>query len=174
MSDVGQAPLDEFNRTFCVRCQNPECVRSGGNNSLFNKRISSWKETMFDRVPRAADNDPRYAKIRAKRFLPIGEPRPHATVSTAKPPVISADRMPEPRMPEPTSEVEPELPIPPTAEIPQPQPQPQSQPQPQPAVSSPSRPTADIQNTPFVQGTVLKGGDPIEKPGSTFTFDDDS
>lgn len=168
MSDVGQAPLDEFNRAFCVRCQNPECVRSGGNHSLFNKRVSGWREAMFDRVPRAADDDPRYAQIRAKRFLPIGEPRPHATVSTAKPPVISAEKMPAPRAPEPVPDPSvPEVGASVTVEEPQPQPQPQ------PVVRPAIRPATDVQNTPFIQGTVLKGGDPVEKPGSTFTFDDE-
>jgi len=175
MSDVGQAPLDEFNRVFCVRCQNPECVRSGGNHSLFKKRVTGWKEALFDQVPRASEDDPRYAKIRAKRFLPVGQPRPQVVVSTANLPVIEASKMPKPRVPAPPAqEADPPAPHPEPAPAPATAPTTTAErPVPPPVPAPAPRQVGDMQNTPFVQGTVLKGADPVEKPGSTFVFDDE-
>lgn len=152
LNEVGSMPLDEFNVRFCVRCQSGECSRAGGNNTSFSHRVANWQSTMFDNVPRADENDPSFAHIRSKRFLPIqGQP---AIV------VPSAFRAPA----EPTDPtMETPLIIRPTA----------------PPVAKPPPFQGQVPaNTPFQQGTVLPGapaapstpeGGTLESGGS-FTF----
>lgn len=56
MRDVSAVSLDEFQRSTCVRCINDECGRSAANNMLFNIRANTWKQVLFDNVPRAENN----------------------------------------------------------------------------------------------------------------------
>lgn len=180
MSDVGNAPLDEFNQYFCVRCQNVECARAGANNSAFNKRVSNWQSLMFDRVPRASESDPRFESIRAKRFLPVTRGRPHEVLQADRPPVIDRAKMGRPpaRPPEPAQEqpswavdAQEEPPAVP-AEAAPPEPR-RAPPEPRRAPLA-AQPAEEAQNTPFAQGTVIGGGEPaVEKPGSVFVFEDE-
>lgn len=71
MAPFGNVQLDAFNREFCLVCANRECARSSANNSSFDARVLSWKDRLFDNVPRAHDLDTSFDHIRAKRFLPI-------------------------------------------------------------------------------------------------------
>lgn len=63
-------PLPEFEALFCVRCVQPECSRSKAGG-LFEARVSTWKDRLFDNPLRMPKDDPLYAAISAKRFIEI-------------------------------------------------------------------------------------------------------
>src|SRR5512135_2096050 len=67
-------PIDQFSRAFCVVCAYKPCVRSRANTMVFTERVANWVPRMFTQVPRAADDDPNYARIRAKNFQSVNEP----------------------------------------------------------------------------------------------------
>lgn len=160
MSDVGNVPLDVFNQMFCRVCANRGCARSGLNNSAFDIRVKNWEKTLFIDVPRASESDTRYDPIRAKKFIPLQsrayeirsvEEVPSVSMSTSNP------NIPEPPIKSPDTIVSSENPAVPKII---------------PGVPSPPR-IQEMENTPFNQGIVLPGGsDPIQAPGSTFTFGD--
>ena len=176
MSSVGQGPIDLFQQAFCSVCYNRECSRSSSHNLSFDRRISNWKKDLFDNVPRANESDPKYASIRAKKFVTIDRSSPPVFFSSTQEPPINTDVPVHPQVIQPQivqpqsaiSEVSPELTEPtsePTPQIPQITSQ-------EPVVSS------DQANTPFSQGTILPGfqkqaqepSDTIIEPGETFTF----
>jgi hypothetical protein len=64
-------PLEDFRLAFCARCYQEECTRSQQGKSLFEARVSTWEDRLFNNVPRMDPNDPRYAILNAKRFLTI-------------------------------------------------------------------------------------------------------
>lgn len=55
MSEFKGAPIDAFNREFCVLCSNRECSRSWGNSSVFDYRVKNWKEILFTNIARSKD-----------------------------------------------------------------------------------------------------------------------
>ena len=69
-------PLEDFKLTFCNRCLQPECHRSTYGLSKFDVRTQTWKERLFDHVPRMAEVDPRFSHIKAQKFLFIEEKPP--------------------------------------------------------------------------------------------------
>src|SRR5271157_4373925 len=65
----GPVPINEFNRVYCLRCGRAECSRSAGSNLAFTNRALNWKHDLFEAPPRADENDPMFADIRAKKFI---------------------------------------------------------------------------------------------------------
>jgi hypothetical protein len=74
MSDFPGTPIDEFNKRYCVVCGNRECVRNKSNGMIFDRRAQNWYERLFIKVPRASEDDPRFDRIREKKFININEP----------------------------------------------------------------------------------------------------
>lgn len=85
----GPMPIDEFNKQVCMQCINSECARSRMVGMSTFVRAQNWKRDLFDNVPRAREDDPRYASIRALRFI---SPNMHQSISietkTVKEPFI--------------------------------------------------------------------------------------
>lgn len=175
LSDVGPVPLDAFNMAWCRVCARRECVRAGLNNSVFDQRARNWKDTLFLKVPRAEDGDPRYANIRAKKFLPLA--------SAAE--VWTPTDLPPGPSPEPPSRTDPDEEVPDTDPNPVSPAEPAPfEPAPEPAGPTPEAPVFPV-NTPFQQGSMIGGREPpppVPPPAapdgvlgedSTYTFDDD-
>lgn len=179
MSDAGNPPLDKFQIAWCVHCQNAECVRNGGKNFKFNKRVDSWKEDLFESPPRATEEDPRFNDIRLKRFVPVSGGKTYELRSSREVPFIST-----PAVKEPEKVVTNPPSMPSRFQIDEGNPTTEDLVIQEPALVAPvqSAPinshVADLVNTKFTQGAVLPGekqesGDKVESPGSTFTFDND-
>jgi len=194
MDSVQNPPLDEMQRNFCVVCANRECGRSGLNQSAFDNRVRNWKSLLFDNVPRAAPDDPRYDNIRAKQFAPAGGRVPDVRIFSPSAPVIAEPAAPEVFVPRPAAFVRAESPPAPAPEAPQepapvPPPEKEEPEAPRPAAVVPVAPVASPGNTSFQQGTMLEGGPPPAAPaaeparpdprpapaapGKTFILDDD-
>jgi len=161
MNDVGNPPIDDMNRNFCVVCSNRECERAGAHQSAFDRRVKNWRETLFLNVPRASQDDRSYDNIRARSFSPVGAPEPpKATVFM---PVMPAEpaTMARPAAFVPTRPAPQDLPTtPPEAASPQ---QPGTPPAPAPSAVVTPR-VAPPGNTPFEQGMVLGGGPKTARP----------
>lgn len=187
MNDVGNPPIDEMHRNWCVGCANRGCERSGMNQSAFDKRVKNWKELLFTNVPRASADDPAYDNIRSKAFSQLGTPAAPKTVvftpgvpvatparaQMAQPAAFTRKDVDRPEVEAPAVEDSPELDLEPVG--------------PQPATVVTPR-VAPPGNTPFEQGTVLGGGPltvpaeaprppeppvPGTGPGKTFILEDD-
>lgn len=156
MSDFGNVPIDDFNRAYCAVCHNRSCSRSNASTMLFDVRAKNWKRDLFDDVPTADPEDPRYDPIRMKEFKSVGQPSTGSipTFFTAPVPVPKAAESP----PEPREE-----------------PIVQKRPDPIPA-SAPTPPEAG--NTSFQQGSMIgpaspQTNDQVISPGGTYTFGGD-
>lgn len=180
MSEVPQAPLDEFQKAYCLVCANRECSRSRMNNSVFDKRVANWKENLFIHPPQAAADDPRFDNFRSKQFLPLVKDGSREVRSVDVPVIQPPKFMPgaaEAPPPEPKETAPTPPDSPPPDLVPQPQPPPdlpaaeqEPTPEAQPAQQGPA-----FGNTSFQQGTVLPGGPggqemPADK---TFVLGDD-
>ena len=66
MSEFKGAPIDAFNKEFCVLCSNRECTRSWGNASVFDSRVKNWRAILFENVLRIDD-----ASLTNLKFEPI-------------------------------------------------------------------------------------------------------
>jgi hypothetical protein len=166
MSDVPRAPIDEFNARYCVICANRDCLRAGALNRLsFDKRVQSWRKDLFDEVPRAAEDDPRFAGHRSKRFIVLqSADAPSVTGSWSRPAEAVAPAQPQP--------AEAPVAIHATPDAPAPVDEPTAVPAADPVRAAPRQPG----NTPFVQGAFI-GRPPAKEPdageignGGTFTF----
>ena len=138
-NDQGVA-LNEFQQTVCVRCVQPECSRSRAGG-LFETRVSTWQERLFENPARMTGDDPRYASIAAKHFMEVDVVRSSARgewldTQAVMEPVAAA----KPRRARETAGKGPE-----------------------PAESAPAR-GVDSLNTPFQQGTMLEGPAPAPAP----------
>lgn len=170
MSTFSNMPMDSFNKQFCIVCANRDCSRSAASHSVFDSRVASWQDRLFNRVPRAGDDDASYDSIRAKKFLPVVVPgyeiQTHAVqpefqviVMGEEPPV---SRFMPPRS-TPSSDDEPSLPV---------------SSSPLPRIRIPSAAPL-VTNTPFQQGAMLEGAPPPPSPetpkgpGASYTFDDE-
>jgi hypothetical protein len=166
-------PIDQFSRSFCVVCGYKPCVRSAASGMIFTERVANWKSRMFTDVPRASDNDPNYARIRAKNFQNLNEPLvvnvqpevPLVHSEPSGPPVHSTP--PEPTEP-PVQVVQTPPAVPPLV---------MTHPVPPPGAQQQGEPT--LTNTPFQSGMVLPGK-PVDKkedkfvePGAIITFGED-
>ena len=171
----GPVQIDEFNKQYCTRCVSADCTRSAANGMAFTRRVTNWKRDLFDAPPRASDNDPNYADIRAKKFTSIGT----STVSAPTPTVKSAPTHEIQFQDEPLI-ISPQQPIPydgfqvvsPLVTSPQTPIAPESTPPVIPA------PVHNQMNTPFAQGAMLgnpapKTAEVVIESGGTFTFGDD-
>lgn len=181
MNDVGNPPIDVMHKNWCLGCGNRGCERAGLNNSAFDRRVKTWKETLFLNVPRAAADDPAYDNIRSKSFSPMGQPEPPRTVSFT--PGVPTVSVPVP-MVRPAAFVrqeaekpEPEMAIP--AVDPETDRVERAAP---PEEAATEERVAPPGNTSFEQGTVLGGGptpapparpEPTVGPGKTFILEDD-
>lgn len=92
---------EDFRLAFCDRCQQTECTRSRLGDSKFERRTSSWYETLFSNVPRLDPQDPRYVEISAKNFLtidpgPVPEIRTSSSWDEPSPPVSVPQQDPTP------------------------------------------------------------------------------
>lgn len=134
-------PLTEFQQTFCVRCVQPECSRSQAGG-IFQTRVVTWQDRLFENPPRMRKDDPLYAAISAKRFMEID--------GGAVPEFGAKQEWVDPRAveePKPT-------PKPRKAKAPPAKPEARVEP------SKVERPTLQRQaglNTPFQQGAMLEG-----------------
>ncbi len=164
----GTVPIDQFCQTFCVVCSYKPCTRSRANHMLFTERVANWRPRMFTEVPRAADDDENFARIRAKNFQSVGEP-------------LIVNTQPEPSpVPEKPAEaplhfisMTPTEPVLEAAPAPAPPPPAMTHP----VVATQQEPS--LNNTPF-QGGIILPGKPVDKkedkflePGATFTFGED-
>jgi|SRR5271157_2001056 len=166
-------PIDQFGQAFCIVCSNKHCVRSRATTMLFTERVANWEDRMFRKVPRAPENDERYAQIRGKRFLPVEEPIAVSTdpesVPTPEQPLEAPVHSTPPRPTEPSIQIT--FPSPAAAPI--------VMTQPPPPVAAPHQGEPTLDNTPFQGGIVLPGKpedkkeDQFVEPGSTFTFGED-
>ena len=75
-------PLEDFRLQFCDRCLARDCTRSQAGKSKFEQRTSTWKERLFDEVPRLSPDDPRIEVIQAKRFRESSPKAPHEVKSS--------------------------------------------------------------------------------------------
>ena len=163
---TGPIPMDQFNKAYCLVCANRECSRSGLNLSAFDRRAINWKSDLFDNVVRPSESDPQYQSVRSKQFLPVA--RHGGEVNTHTSPVRFETVVQEmPTVVEHPVE-SPVVVVPVPAETKGPKP-------------APITPPA-LENTPFIQGTMLPGapspapqtpqtpGDIIISPGGSFTF----
>lgn len=177
----GQVPIDEFNKAYCVRCVQKECARAGLNGSLLARRAATWRTNLFESPPRAAENDPKYQAIRAKKFLQtsneVVELRNNGVnyeVQTREMPEALRKNTPEPPALDPQ-------PAPPRfVAPPEPPPEPPAalervEPPPDPPAAPSPRLDAPPQNTPFDQGTVLPGGssEKTVEVGGSYVFGSD-
>lgn len=193
MSDVGQGPIDIFQKAFCSVCANRDCSRSTSSNLSFDRRVSNWKDDLFNNVPRANESDPNFARIRAKRFISLDN-EPSGAVSNAVPIIIETQKNTASTQVEAsiidnklvvqmdtTQMTQTELEFSKQEQPTQVQPiqaQPiQAQPQPvqvQPVQVQPVQ--TNQPNTVFVQGTTIPGfkkeetTDIMLEPGASFTF----
>lgn len=180
----GMVPIDEFNRVYCLKCFQKECERSAAGGTLFTRRVENWKTDLFEKPPRAKDDDPKYAGIRAKKFLQMAkevvELRANGVnyeVQTSEMPELPQALRPKEAVAAPPAvETEPEVQDPPSVPAP---PGPLLEaPAPPPPPVEPARvpSTTELQNTPFDQGAVLPGGESEEKVaevGGTYVFGSD-
>jgi hypothetical protein len=170
-------PIDDFNRTFCVVCVNRDCTRSKSNNLKFESRVNNWQDIYFNKVQRAADQDPKFENIRVKKFI---SPEDKNTYIIKDPEPVLAPPIPEPALepalelivletpPKALSVPESELSIP-ELSVPEPKKLEYQN-------STNQIQISDQANTPFAQGTMLPGSKVEEKvlePGQVFVFDDD-
>lgn len=178
MNDVGNPPIDAMTKNWCLGCGNRGCERAGLNNSAFDRRVKSWKETLFLNVPRAASDDPAYDNIRSKSFSPLGQPEPPKTILFT--PGVPAVSIPVP-MARPSAFVrqevekpEPEMAVPAVG--------PDVVAEPEGTTAEEGERKAPPGNTTFEQGTVLGGGPPPAQQaspgpaagaGKTFILEDD-
>lgn len=71
-ADMGGADESQLEQNWCNRCIQVECVRSGlGKASRFEDRVSNWHERLFEKIPRMAQNDPRFLAIARQGFATI-------------------------------------------------------------------------------------------------------
>jgi len=171
MSDVGNAPLDEFNQYFCIKCQNIDCIRAGGNDSIFKKRISSWEDSLFKNVSRADDDDSRFNNIRSKKFLPIIKETKYEVISNTELPILDTSKMKQ-QIKINNKELDDDLTL---VDMPK---EVKIEPL-EVKINEHIQNTefsSDIQNTEFKQGTMLSKTETeltVKKPGSIFIFDDE-
>ncbi len=164
-------PIDQFCQAFCVVCSQKACTRSRAHTMLFTERVATWKTRLFDNVPRAAENDENYARIRAKNFQSLEGPL--VVNSPSEPKVMPVFREKPAETPVHSDPIRP-------TEIPVPDPAPPTQAQPAPPTHMVQSPEPSIDNTPF-QGGIVLPGKPVDKkvdkfvePGGTFTFGDEN
>ncbi len=65
-------PEADFALQFCNRCHTPECSRARG--ASFDRRVSTWEETLFKNPPQLDPNDPRYQANLARNFKDLAPP----------------------------------------------------------------------------------------------------
>ena len=136
MADVGQGPIDIFQKAFCSVCANRECSRSSANGLAFDRRMLNWKSDLFDNIPRGEDSSKQFISTHdsikttvQNHFQPISQPiiRPVSNIETP----IESIATPPDCTPEVLKEKEVISPPP------------------------PSRVQPELENTPFSQGTIL-------------------
>lgn len=71
-ADMGGVDTETLEQAWCHRCIQVECVRSGlGKASRFEDRVVNWHERLFEKIPRMAQNDPRFLTIARQGFATI-------------------------------------------------------------------------------------------------------
>lgn len=108
-----QVPEADFALQFCNRCHQVECTRAKG--ASFDRRVSTWEETLFLNPPQLSPDDPRYQANLARNFkdlapaagvilpgatkknLPVWQSiEPHQHAPAPKAPAFAAEPAPEP------------------------------------------------------------------------------
>jgi len=85
----GPIPIDEFSKQICLQCVNSSCARSRMMGMSTYVRAQNWKRDLFDQVPRAREDDPKYSQIRSKNFIsPNMQPQISIETNTVKEPFI--------------------------------------------------------------------------------------
>lgn len=178
-------PMDDFQREFCVYCQNKECARSGASNMSFDRRAANWYRDLFQNIPRASENNEntlKVAKIWESSMEFVGKPKVHVKVQDE--PEIKQELKSEPKqepIQEPETLQEPEsvqinqepIEIPEQTKIPEPVKITEQIP----TLLTVSKPIQSpiIRNTPFDKPEYI-GEEPKEKiiqVGGTYTFEDE-
>ncbi len=70
----GVIPIDVFQKEMCVKCLQPQCLRSLSTKVSFDQRVQNWEENLFINPPTASETDPNFNYIREKKFLSKEEP----------------------------------------------------------------------------------------------------
>lgn len=120
---------------------------------MFDARVKSWKQVLFDSVPRANIEDPCFEHLR-KTFQPI-ESGSIPDVSTSPAPANPAFATMEPSAPSVAIEASQQV---------------------RPSTLSPVEIPSESVNTPFQQGTIIgesSNETKVMEPGQTFVFGDD-
>lgn len=156
MSEFKNAPIDAFNKEFCVVCSNRECTRSWGNASGFDNRVKNWREVLFTNVQRVDNPD-----FGNQKFEPVGRTPEIAPSAGFEP--LSYDDIPDTDpAPAPTAAVQ-SRPVEPT--------------KPESSSKPVQKPTGlPAANTPFNQPVMIgnqKNEEKTESPGCVFVFDDE-
>jgi hypothetical protein len=163
--NVVGAPVEVFAEQCCKHCINPECTRSAFGKTKFDQRVGNWYERMFSNVPRMNQEDPRFPKISAQRFLAINQPLtvnagwidPRDLVEETAPQIIEVS-LPTPPIVIPSVKVVDGPPLVVTLE---------DVPPPAPPVESPrSRP--QTLNTPVKPGQMIQPPAGQPKPGNSW------
>lgn len=121
---------EEFKRFFCRLCRNPECVNSATGSSRWVNRIETQVDRLLDNPLIADPNDPKFKALRALNFedairdamsLEISSRRGDWEIPTEEDALALATEMaakipggfqaPEPEVPEPEEDDEPEVEI---------------------------------------------------------------
>jgi len=154
MSEFRNAPIDAFNRQFCVVCSNRECSRSWGNNSTFDTRVKNWRSVLFENVQRKDDpniSNPKFELVEPGR---VPEIRPSVFETIPAAPPLSYEDVPD------TDPDSPILVSPANVVVTPPQTEP-----------------VPIMNTPFDKPVMLGGAEEKTEekmePGSVFIFEDE-
>ena len=147
-------PIDQFSRSFCMVCSQKACSRSRANTMIFTERVATWRSRLFTNVPRASDDDPNYAIVKAKIFKNVDEPISITTEAPIETPIHFISEQIK-QIDNTTTTAPTPTPTTPTVEI----------------------HNAQIDNIPF-KGNVILPGKPIDNkidvplnPNNTFTFD---
>jgi len=168
-----KVPLQDFQRQFCVRCQQPECTRSRTGSSLFEDRVNHWYERLFSEVPRMDPADERFPSLSGQRFVEVRADRPYEVQGWVDPlrPEEAASPEPDESVPdtfreEPVIETAPTSPPEPEPSVEELPPSPPPEPEPSVEESPPSPPaplTQELGNTP-TQAGIMVGGREAPKP----------
>ena len=70
-------PEEDFKLSWCNRCLQKDCVRSGEARSRFEARTATWEERLFLKVPRMPETDPRFPIIASKEFQSVENKKPY-------------------------------------------------------------------------------------------------
>jgi len=66
-----KVPTEDFKMFWCNRCLQPDCTRSLYGTTKFERRVTTWLDRLFLKVPKMETGDPRFRDISSKEFHPV-------------------------------------------------------------------------------------------------------